>query len=89
MARKRKPRLPPLGRAFLHELVDAMQRESGASLISRDAVDEWARRNLDGRSRAEREKAIGGPFFHFLAGECQATTRRLWARYAARHPSEN
>ena len=88
---KRKRR--PIDRRFLRQFVARMEAAVGAaagtSPITREAIDQWAAENLDGKSRAEREKASGGPFLIFVTDQLRRATWRIMAMHAGEHPSPN
>ncbi len=88
MARKRKPK-PPIDRAFLREFLARAERHGRALPVTQEAIDRWARKHLDGKTRDEQERAICGPWLVFLTEELRQAVGRMMALRAGRNPSEN
>ena len=80
------PRKKPIDRRFLLRFASPFLDRGVVTAV---AIDEWAARYIDGRSRKEREKAIAGPWFEFLTAKLRASLARVMTMHAARHPSEN
>ena len=82
---EKKKRRPPINRHFLRAFV---ARRNGPP-ISEAAIEDFAARYLDGKSRKQREKAISGPWFAFLAEQLRKAVGRMRAMHAASHPQPN
>jgi hypothetical protein len=78
----------PIDAAFVREFCRRMTARGGPA-ISNEAIDQWAAKHLDGKTRDERETAVCGPLLAFLGDQMRDATKRLWNGHAARNPSPN
>ncbi len=85
----RTKRRPPIDRRFLRKFVDSMEHVGGACVVSRASIDQWATEHLDGKRRAQREKAIGGPWLVFLTEQITRATLRMAVMHSAENPGRN
>ena len=83
------PRKKPIDRRFLRTFVAALESRANRTIVPHEAIEQFAIKHLDGKTRAQREAAIVGPWFRFLAEHLQRATQCILTAHAARHPSPN